>query len=140
MVDRNEKRPPLTGIAEYVHLFEVCSFLDFAAPSGNLHALCVVPFIEINHYLQEPTETPPKAVVETKEEKRARRRKEKEELLAYKIEQGIAMWNPAEHENATKDPYKTLFVSRIVGFISNHSFRSTLHVCFTNNLLKFNWL
>ena len=56
-------------------------------------------------------------MVETKEEKRARRRKEKEELLAYKIEQGIAMWNPAEHENATKDPYKTLFVSRIVGFI-----------------------
>ncbi|GMT19011.1 hypothetical protein PFISCL1PPCAC_10308, partial [Pristionchus fissidentatus] len=56
---------------------------------------------------------PPKPVVETREEKRARRRKEKEELLAYKIEQGIAMWNPAENPRATKDPYKTLFVARI---------------------------
>ncbi|KAF8357011.1 rnp-7 [Pristionchus pacificus] len=61
----------------------------------------------------ETDPAPPKPVVETRDEKRARRRKEKEELLAYKIEQGIAMWNPAENPRATKDPYKTLFVARI---------------------------
>lgn len=33
--------------------------------------------------------------------------------MAYKIEQGIATWAPAENPNATVDPYKTLFVSRI---------------------------
>ncbi|GMR42101.1 hypothetical protein PMAYCL1PPCAC_12296, partial [Pristionchus mayeri] len=61
----------------------------------------------------EADPAPPKPVVETREEKRARRRKEKEELLAYKIEQGIAMWNPAENPRSTKDPYKSLFVARI---------------------------
>lgn len=89
-------------------------------------------------------------MVETKAEKRARKRREKEvglhsltsirkvaemrqgavsrfflpsvenaplqELLAYKIEQGIATWNPADNPNATVDPYRTLFVARIVRF------------------------
>ena len=34
--------------------------------------------------------------------------------MAYKIEQGIATWTPADNPKATGDPYKTLFVSRIV--------------------------
>ncbi|PAV88560.1 hypothetical protein WR25_21849 [Diploscapter pachys] len=83
LVDKNEKRPKMGGMAEYVGLFE------------------------------DPDDTPPKPVVETREERKARRRREKEELLAYKIEQGIAKWNPAENHNASEDPYKTLFVSRI---------------------------
>lgn len=33
--------------------------------------------------------------------------------MAYKIEQGIATWTPADNSKATTDPYKTLFVSRI---------------------------
>lgn len=33
--------------------------------------------------------------------------------MAYKIEQGIATWAPADNERATLDPYKTLFVARI---------------------------
>uniref|UniRef100_A0A914ZR43 U1 small nuclear ribonucleoprotein 70 kDa n=2 Tax=Parascaris univalens TaxID=6257 RepID=A0A914ZR43_PARUN len=81
LIDR--KRPKMSGLAEYVHLFE------------------------------DPKDTPPKPIFETKEERRARRRKEKEELLAYKIEQGIATWAPAENTTATTDPYKTLFVARI---------------------------
>ncbi|VDM96018.1 unnamed protein product [Thelazia callipaeda] len=76
LIDR--KRPKMSGLAEYVNLFE------------------------------DPKDTPPKPVFETKEE-----RKEKEELLAYKIEQGIATWNPTQNPNATMDPYKTLFVARI---------------------------
>lgn len=66
--------------------------------------------------VQDPADTPPKTVVETKEERKERKRREKEELLAYKVEQGIAQWNPAENSKATEDPYKTLFVSRIVSF------------------------
>lgn len=34
--------------------------------------------------------------------------------MAYKIEQGIATWAPAENSKATSDPYKTLFIGRIV--------------------------
>ncbi|CAD5225480.1 unnamed protein product [Bursaphelenchus okinawaensis] len=76
-------RPQILGLSQYVSLFE------------------------------DPEDTPAKPVVQTKAEKREERRKEKQELLAYKIEQGIAMWAPAENSEATEDPYKTLFVARI---------------------------
>jgi len=79
----NRKRLPMTGISQYIRGFE------------------------------DPRDTPPKPRIETREEKRERRRKEKQELLAYKIEQGIALWTPADNPKSTPDPYKTLFVSRI---------------------------
>ncbi|KAI1719170.1 RNA recognition motif domain-containing protein [Ditylenchus destructor] len=79
----NRKKVPVQGVAQYVNLFE------------------------------DPSDTPPKPIVVTKEERRTKMRKEKQELLAYKIEQGIAMWAPAENPKATMDPYKTLFISRI---------------------------
>uniref|UniRef100_A0A914XU50 U1 small nuclear ribonucleoprotein 70 kDa n=1 Tax=Panagrolaimus superbus TaxID=310955 RepID=A0A914XU50_9BILA len=79
-----KKRPKYQGLAEYLNLFEA-----------------------------ETKPPPPKPHIETKEEKRERWRKEKQELLAYKIEQQIAMWNPADNENATTDPYRTLFVARL---------------------------
>jgi len=80
---RHEKPPTVcTGIGQYLHLFE------------------------------DPSETPPKPKVETREERMERKRKEKAEQVAYKLEQEIAIWNP--HENAsTLDPYKTLFIGRI---------------------------
>ncbi|KAH7702436.1 CBN-RNP-7 protein [Aphelenchoides avenae] len=78
-----KKRVPISGVAQYIKLFE------------------------------DPKDTPPKPHVETKEERKAKRRKEKQELLAYKIEQGIATWNPTENPDATADAYKTLFVGRI---------------------------
>lgn len=56
----DKKRAPILGVAQYVNLFE------------------------------DPKDTPAKPKVETKEEKRQRRRLEKQELLAFKIEQGIA--------------------------------------------------
>ncbi|KAK6029506.1 hypothetical protein OSTOST_04386, partial [Ostertagia ostertagi] len=85
LIEKKEKGKvvEITGIAEYVSLFE------------------------------DPKDTPPKPIIETKAEKKERRRREKEELLAYKVEQGIAQWNPADNPNATEDPYKTLFVARI---------------------------
>ncbi|KAF7635005.1 RRM domain-containing protein [Meloidogyne graminicola] len=79
----NRKHIQLTGIAEYLQEFE------------------------------DPKDTPPKVRIETREEKRIRKRKEKQELMAYKIEQGIATWAPAENPKATSDPYKTLFVARV---------------------------
>uniref|UniRef100_A0A914WUT9 U1 small nuclear ribonucleoprotein 70 kDa n=1 Tax=Plectus sambesii TaxID=2011161 RepID=A0A914WUT9_9BILA len=78
-----KKRAPISGVAEYIHLFE------------------------------DPKDTPPKPKIETKEERRERKRREKAELQAYKIEQGIAMWAPAENTSATSDPYKTMFIGRI---------------------------
>uniref|UniRef100_A0A915D3B5 U1 small nuclear ribonucleoprotein 70 kDa n=1 Tax=Ditylenchus dipsaci TaxID=166011 RepID=A0A915D3B5_9BILA len=76
-------REPITGVAQYIHLFE------------------------------DPADTPPKPIIETKADKRSKRHLEKAEVQAYKMEYSIACWNPVENEKATQDPYKTLFVSRI---------------------------
>lgn len=52
--------------------------------------------------------------VETREERLERRRRERAEQVAYKLEQEIAVWDPAGISNVTADPFKTLFVARIV--------------------------
>lgn len=79
-----KKRQPYTGVAEYLDHFE------------------------------DPEETPPPVKVETRQERLERKRREKAEQNAYKIEQDLAMWNPLNYkENVTTDAYKTLFVARI---------------------------
>lgn len=45
--------------------------------------------------------------------RRERKKKEKEEQVAYKLEQEIALWDPNSNEESTTDPFKTLFVGRI---------------------------
>lgn len=52
--------------------------------------------------------------METREERLERRRRERNEQVAYKLEQEIAVWDPAGIPNVTADPFKTLFVARIV--------------------------
>lgn len=54
--------------------------------------------------------------METREERLERRRRERAEQVAYKLEQEIAVWDPAGILNVTADPFKTLFVARIVSF------------------------
>ena len=44
-----------------------------------------------------------------------RRRRERAEQVAYKLEREIATWDPNQLLEATEDPFKTLFVARIVG-------------------------
>lgn len=52
--------------------------------------------------------------METREERLERRRRERAEQIAYKLEQEIALWDPTANPKATMDPFKTLFVARIV--------------------------
>lgn len=68
-------------------------------------------------FLQDPKDTPPPLRVETREERLERRRRERAEQVAYKLEQEIAVWDPAGISNVTADPFKTLFVARIVNII-----------------------
>jgi hypothetical protein len=63
--------------------------------------------------------------VETREERIERRRRERAEQVTYKLEREIAMWDPAQVEEATEDPFKTLFISRIV---SIHCLMFTRHI------------
>lgn len=64
-------------------------------------------------FFEDPAETPPPRKVETREERLERRRRERAEQVAYKLEQEIAVWDPHNLPNATIDPFKTLFVARI---------------------------
>ncbi len=54
-----------------------------------------------------------------------RKRKEKEEQVAYKLEQEIALWDPNSREESTvtQDPFKTLFVARINYYTSESKLR-----------------
>lgn len=73
-------------------------------------------YLGVGHFLtcfEDPKDTPPPTRVETKEERLERRRREKAEQVAYKLEREIALWDPHKIKNTTADPFKTLFVSRI---------------------------
>ncbi len=52
-----------------------------------------------------------------------RKKREKEEQVAYKLEQEIALWDPHSSGEATVDPFKTLFVSRINFYTSESKLR-----------------
>lgn len=62
---------------------------------------------------EDPKDTPPPTRVETREERIERRRRERAEQVAYKLEREIATWDPNQMALATDDPFKTLFVARI---------------------------
>ncbi|KAL1117007.1 hypothetical protein AAG570_004335 [Ranatra chinensis] len=73
-------------------------------------------YIGVGNFLnlfEDPSETPPPARVETRDERLERRRRERAEQVAYKLEQEIAMWDPHNVPTATADPFKSLFVARI---------------------------
>lgn len=67
-------------------------------------------FLEL---FEDPKDTPPPTRVETREERIERRRRERAEQVAYKLEREIATWDPNQLPGATVDPFKTLFVARI---------------------------
>jgi len=82
-----------TGIAQYVHLFE------------------------------DPVDTPAPVQVESRDERKERRKKEKSEQVAYKLEQEIALWDPNTTGQVTEDPFKTLFMARINYYTSESKLR-----------------
>lgn len=103
------------------------SFIPFAL-------LIFLMIKNINIFLQDPKDTPPPVRVETREERLERRRRERAEQVAYKLEQEIAVWDPAGISNVTADPFKTLFVARIVCIIilskyNNETIDSRIHFC-----------
>lgn len=65
------------------------------------------------HRFEKQHEKPVRVKVETKQERIERKKAEKSELAAYKVEQAIALWDPKNNLDATKDPFKTLFVGRL---------------------------
>lgn len=64
-------------------------------------------------HFEDPKDTPPPTKVETREERLERRRRERAEQVAYRLEREIATWDPTAIETATEDPFKTLFVARV---------------------------
>ncbi|KAJ6638467.1 U1 small nuclear ribonucleoprotein 70 kDa [Pseudolycoriella hygida] len=93
------------GVGNFLGFFEVSAF---SPTNYNMS------FIETTITKQkDPKDTPPPTRVETREERLERRRREKAEQVAYKLEREIAIWDPTQLKSSTEDPFKTLFVSRI---------------------------
>jgi U1 small nuclear ribonucleoprotein len=98
-------------------LFTARESIPFLPPAQKLpHEKKTRGYSGVGLYLsnfEDPKDTPLPARVETREERVERKRRERAEQAAYKLEQGIALWDPHTYSNATSDPYKTLFVARI---------------------------
>lgn len=80
-------------------------------------------FAQYVHLFEDPVDTPAKVEVELRDERRDRKKREKAEQVAYKLEQEIALWDPQNNENVSNDPFKTLFVSRINYYTSESKLR-----------------
>jgi len=72
---------------------------------------------------ENPKETPLPRKVETREERLERKKREKDEQIAYKLEQEIALWDPNSNEEASTDPFKTLYIGRINYYTSESKIR-----------------
>lgn len=99
-------------------LFAARDPIPYLAPTDKpTHEKKRQPYSGVSDYLthfEDPEETPPPYKPETKQQKLERKAREKAEQNAYKLEQDLALWNPAETiEDPTTDPYRTLFVARI---------------------------
>lgn len=84
-------------------------------------------------FFEDPKDTPPPTRVETRDERLERRRREKAEQVAYNLEREIALWDPHQVKHATEDPFRTLFVARIVSLHFTGGFWGS----FTNHFLYF---
>jgi len=90
----------------------------------NVHNyIGIAQFVKGN--FEDPKDTPPPTRVETRDERLERKKRDKEEQVAYKLEQEIALWDPtaAPDDAVTTDPFKTLFVGRINFYTSENKIR-----------------
>lgn len=104
-----KKSQGYAGVGSFLDLFEV-SFVCALCLCGD-SGICLIFF---RFRAQDPKDTPPPTRVETREERIERRRRERAEQVAYKLEREIATWDPNQLTDATADPFKTLFIARIV--------------------------
>jgi len=75
------------------------------------------PYSGVSQYLREfedPSETPAPTRAETKEERVVRKRQQREERHREKLESAVGSWDLTSDPNIHTDPFKTLFVGRIV--------------------------
>jgi len=97
-------------------LFAARDPIPYLPPVERLsHEKRTTGYTGISDYLQyfETGPPPPRQKYETKEERQERRRKEKQEQVTYKLEQEIAMWQPADNDRATSEPFRTIFIGRV---------------------------
>lgn len=103
---KNHRKLPYTGVAQFLGEFEV--FFNF----GYLRYLSFLtsPFdFVICSGAQDPSETPASSRIETREERKARKRKEKQEQANYKLERDLALCTPISAFHFFREPQKTCF-------------------------------
>uniref|UniRef100_A0A0N4ZEU8 U1 small nuclear ribonucleoprotein 70 kDa n=1 Tax=Parastrongyloides trichosuri TaxID=131310 RepID=A0A0N4ZEU8_PARTI len=94
-------RPPIPYLPPVKPLLTEKSPIRYSGVSGYVS------------FFEDPSETPQKPLVKTKEEIKSEKRRQKEQLLSFKLEQEIADFQLRDTSSYTKDPYKTLFICRL---------------------------
>lgn len=102
------------GVGNFLECFEVSDLEAHGTMKCIIGGVLISTQLFIRVWKQEPKDTPPPTKVETREERMERRRREKAEQVAYKLEREIAIWDPHKITECTEDPFKTLFVARVV--------------------------
>eukprot|EP01119_Soliformovum_irregulare_P010298 TRINITY_DN2526_c0_g1_i1.p1 TRINITY_DN2526_c0_g1~~TRINITY_DN2526_c0_g1_i1.p1 ORF type:complete len:292 (+),score=61.74 TRINITY_DN2526_c0_g1_i1:33-908(+) len=92
--------PPLSGVAAFLGEFEK----EEIPPPEKIDNTIIAGII-------------------TKQKRKEKKRKAKEQRHASKIEEAVKAWDPHKDEKATADPYKTLFVARMAFDTTEHKLR-----------------
>ncbi|KAI8513867.1 U1 small nuclear ribonucleoprotein 70 kDa [Branchiostoma belcheri] len=120
---RREGKADLPGMTQYLPpnllaLFAPREPIPYLPPTDKLPCEKIrrAPYAGVTPFLQtfeDPKDTPPPTRAETRQERLERKRKEKLEAHANRLEEKVSEWDPANDPNASGDAYKTLFVARI---------------------------
>jgi U1 small nuclear ribonucleoprotein len=109
-MDMNKKKlPPIQGVAQ------VCA-KSVAAKRVCLVLTGVLVFVLLQFVQRFKDPAPPVVKQETPAEKKAKRTAKQKKDAEERVKRQTAKWNPEDlnkKEDATKEPYKTLFVSRL---------------------------
>ncbi|KAH3766745.1 U1 small nuclear ribonucleoprotein 70 kDa [Pelomyxa schiedti] len=115
------ERSTSTGMAQYLPpqllaMFAPRAPIPFAAP---IEKRKMPPYSGVAQFMNKFETTPPvfdgtvSTAGETRDQRKARRLREKQERAAALIEEKVTEWDPFNNPQATQDAYRTLFVARI---------------------------
>ncbi|GJN20327.1 hypothetical protein PR202_gb07693 [Eleusine coracana subsp. coracana] len=112
-----------TGLTpNLLKLFEPRSPLEYKPPLEKRKLPAYTGMAQfVSHFAEpgDPEYAPPVPKCETRAEKKARIRQNKLEQGAAKVAEELQTYDPQSDPNATGDPYKTLFVARLVRIVTD---------------------
>jgi len=98
-----------------LNLFQSRAPIDYVAPVSKRRMLPYNGVAQFVSFFKDPKDEPPPEPLKllNRDERKAIKRKEKQEQERQRIERELKEWDPHNNPKATDEAYKTLFVSRL---------------------------